>query len=387
MNIITIFSGSHKPTASSIVEYKGTFEIAKDFVLRRDLMQLRTSEITIIDKDNIIRQQDIILFSYKGKNRFGKIFDIERNYDTTKLYFTYGMDSHQMEIPQNLLAHQFSNIRDFDNRQDLVVEFQKFGDGSRKVTVPDGIISVDVAIRQLVRRSYFEEQYRIIKDVNGDITRFKIRVTDENVGGYQTPVSIPLSELNIRLDDPFIQKSYLLKIGSDKMTRLRLYNQDDITFYEDYQLLNDGSIVTDTTTLTIPWDKEFSYETLINVNSVTPQRMFMKQVAFDVYNNLDYAKDLFYQNEYDNEIEIEVSESNPYFKLYTDDLGWSEVGSPVYDTLLGRPANVYLPNSSVFVKTVVSGYEISYGVMKIIFGLSRSRLTDIINNFVNNDNV
>lgn len=387
MNTITIFSGSHKPTASSIVEYKGIFEIAKDFVLRRDLTQLRTSEITLVDKENIIREQDIIVFSYRNKTRFGKVYDIERNYDTTKLSFTYGMDIHQMEIPQNLLPHQFSVNRYFDNRQDIQVEFEKYGVGSRKVTTPDGIISVDVAIRQLVRRDYFAEQYQIVRNVSGEVIRFKVRVTDENVGGYQEPEPTPpLPPINIRLDDPFIQKSYLLKIGSDKMTRLRLYNQDDVNMYVDYQLLNDGSIVVDTTTVTAPWHKEFTYETPINANAVTPQGLFMKNVAFDLYNSLDYAKDLFYQNEYDNEIEIEVSESNDIFKLYTDNMEWSSTYE-TYDTLLGRPANVYLPNSGLSIPTLVSGYEIQSGVIKIIFGLSRSRLTDIINNFVNKDNV
>ena len=393
MNIITIFSGSHTPTGSSTVICKGDFEVAGDYILSRDLTQLKTSEVKVIDKDRVIEAQDIILFTHNNKVRFGKVFEVEKKLDVATIYFTYGIDSHQMELPfylatQNLDATGSPPI--FDNRQDLMLAVDKRYAGSYRITAPDNFISIDTALRQYARRSHLAEEYSVTRDENYDVTRFLMLLTDFNIGGYNPEWTNPITgPLNIRLDDPYIQKSFLLKIGTDKMTRLRLHNQDNLAQYVDYQLLNDGSIVTNTTTATTPWYNEFSSLQAVNANAVKAQRFYIKEAPSDLYNNLEYAKDQFYQNEYDNEIEIEVPEDNPYFRLNTEDENgeMTAQGTLTVDTLLGRKVKVYLPDSDVFIDTFVSGYEISRGTMKIIFGLARSRLTDVINNFVNNDNV
>ena len=114
----------------------------------------------------------------------------------------------------------------------------------------------------------------------------------------------------------------------------------------------------------------------------------MQTANADQWNSLAFATDVFKQNEYDNEIEIELLEDNDIFTLDngTPKNDSSGVIRSVVDTLLGRPVQVYLPGSGLYIDTVVSGYDIKEGRMKIIFGLTRTRLTDVINNYINGDN-
>jgi len=393
MNTITIFNGKHTPTLVNVLEYKGDYEISGDFTLSRDLLNLKTSVVTIIDTTNNIIPQDIIVFQYENKTRFGKIYEVDREFDRSTLSFTYGMDSHQEEIPFMQSWQNFSGRPYFDNRQDLQIEIKKYATGSLSLIAPDGVLGIDVALRQFARRSFLAEQYSFIKSTADTRPLFMVRLTDENVGGYNTGTSwdTPLENLTIRLDDPYIKSSYILKIGSDSMTRLRLYQEGNLADYEDYQRLNNGNVVIDSSFVgpIATWWEDYAAITPTHPDSILPQKFSVKVAPTADYQSLDYATDIFYQNEYDNEIEIELPEHNPYFSL-TPDRGKFGVYDRPYitiDTLLGRPTRVYLPNSDVYIDTIVSGYEISKGVMKIVFGLSRTRLTDVINTFINKDNV
>lgn len=373
MNTITIFDGSTYYDANLLypipVVFKGTYEVS-DYVIRRDITQLKTSEV-IITKENSIMPQDIILFNYDGLNRFGKVYSVETDGSASKVLFTYGADIHQMSI--NLHTQPSFAKAAFNNRQPIFLTFTLLDTGLHQLSTDDSILTVDTCARQILRRRQMYESYTLgYTSFSADtVGAFVVKISD-----YSSPEA---TEIKFRLDDPFIKKSYLLKIGQDKLTRLRLYNGADPRAWRDYQLLNDGSIVENTTVPTFVWD-DLTYAP-INANSVRPQRLVMKDCTWEEAQDINYAKDIFSQSEYDNEIEIEIDESDPLFYLGSD-LG----NGYASDSLLTRPVTIYLPGSSVSISTKVSGYEISKGVKKIIFGLARTRLTDVINNYVNKDN-
>ena len=341
MNTITIFKGDKEAK-----EYRGTYEVASEFVLSRDLMQLANSTVSVVDADREIQAQDIILFWFDELPRLGKVLEVDRSNDISTVQFAFGVDSHQTDIA----FFDAVDLRSFSlsNRQALTVAIDTTGlSYAQHATAPDGVLTADVMFRQFMRRRPLTETYDI---VNMTITATLI----------DSPTTIPL-----RLDHPEISQSYILKIGSDKITRLVLYNQDDTTLFREYQLLNDGSTVDDTGT--------------ISANSVLPQRLSIKTASADQYNSLAYAKDVFLQNEHDNEIEIEMPIDNSVFRL-----GIEGSGTTV-DTLLGQMVQLYLPQSSLSISTSVSAYQIKGNIIKIVFGLSRSRLTDIINGYINKD--
>lgn len=383
MNTITIFDGSQffeTDTYNSGVPLvsKGTFEVSGDMVLRRDLTQLKTSELTVIDKDKVILPQDYIIFNFDGLNRVGKVFTVDRTFDITTLTFVFGADTHQMDIP--LYGNPDFQYTIWNNRQAIKILVYRTSVDS--TVISDGgnkSISSDTIFRQILRRSHLAEGYTSEALNTGQLVGFNIWLEDEG-----TLYPTPLPPIKIKLDDPYVNRSYLLKIGQDKMTRLRIYDSADAGIWRDYQLLTDGSIVENTIGPTDPWYHAFLYSA-VHPDSVRPQRLSIKEAGNEEVLSLDYAKDIFYQSEYDNEIEIELPVDNPYFKLGA---AGTSYGSETFakDLLLGYPVTVYLPNSATTISTIVSGYEIQGGVMKIIFGLSRTRLTDVINNYINKDN-
>ena len=138
-------------------------------------------------------------------------------------------------------------------------------------------------------------------------------------------------------------------------------------------------------------ERMFTDNSYLAPDALLPQRFVIQEPRPEQVFDLEYATDIFRQNEYDNEIEIELPEINNYFKLNLDYDRFYEFGTLedifTVDTLLGQKVQIYLPGSGVSVDSFVSGYEISNGVMKVIFGLARTRLTDVINNYLNKDNL
>ena len=387
MNTIIIFDGSQDGNITPVepLSFRGEYPVVSPFNLRRDLVQLVTSTVDVLDTNKEIQPFDLIVFHYKERTRFGKVYEIERDGDVATLSFTYGADVHQTDVP--LYANQPFDYAVFTNRQKLQLSFNtEDAAGTGEIAYEQPIMSVDVAARQLLRRRHMPELYVIQYDTGTKLWKLLgVHIDESLTYGLYPP-------LKIRLDDPQILGSYVLKIGQDKMTRLRLYNSDNTAQYADYQLLNDGSIVVDTTApdpLWTPeqWYLEFDYIPT-NPNSVRPQRYKMQTANADQWNSLAFATDVFKQNEYDNEIEIDLLEDNDLFALDKGTPQSQSYGSltSVIDILLGRPVQVYLPGSGLYIDTIVSGYDIKEGRMKIVFGLTRTRLTDVINNYINGDN-
>ena len=387
MNTIIIFDGSQDGniTPPEPLSFRGEYPVVSPFNLRRDLVQLVTSKVDVLDTNKEIQPFDLIVFHYKERTRFGKVYEIERDGDVATLLFTYGADVHQMDVP--LYANQPFDYAAFTNRQKFMLSFNtEPAAGTGEIAYEQPIMSVDVAARQLLRRRHMPELYVIQYDTGTKLWKdLWVHIDESLTYGLYPP-------LKIRLDDPQILGSYVLKIGQDKMTRLRLYNSDNTAQYADYQLLNDGSIVVDTTAPDPFWPPEqwfleFDY-TPTHPNSVRPQRYKMQTANADQWNSLAFATDVFKQNEYDNEIEIELLEDNGLFALDNGTPQSQSYGSllSVIDILLGRPVQVYLPGSGLYIDTIVSGYDIKEGRMKIVFGLTRTRLTDVINNYINGDN-
>ena len=387
MNTIIIFDGSQDGNITPVepLSFRGEYPVVSPFNLRRDLVQLVTSKVDVLDTNKEIQPFDLIVFHYKERTRFGKVYEIERDGDVATLLFTYGADVHQMDVP--LYANQTFDYAVFTNRQKLILSFNTEDTaGTGEIAYEQPIMSVDVAARQLLRRRHMPELYIIQYDTSTKLWKMlSVHIDESLTYGLYPP-------LKIRLDDPQILGSYVLKIGQDKMTRLRLYNSDNTAQYADYQLLNDGSIVVDTTAPDPFWSPGQWYlefdSTPTHPNSVRPQRYKMQTANADQWNNLAFATDVFKQNEYDNEIEIELLEDNDIFTLNNGAPKQDSSGviRSVVDILLGRPVQVYLPGSGLYIDTVVSGYDIKEGRMKIVFGLTRTRLTDVINNYINGDN-
>ena len=392
MNTITIFDGTTNPVKGEYPSYKGTFEISQDYVLRRDIAQLKTSTVKTHDPDNVIQPYDIIVFYYMDKPRWGKVYSVERDKGFATVEFTYGVDIHQIEIPvysdQNWNGAIFNNrqhIRTYylntDINQGYTTEFSaKVARGN------ENTISTDTALRQFMRR---RPHYEVYTGSGSSSYGFQIGVYDWVDGLYEgdPPQLDKIQPLKFRLDDPFIDSSYVLKVGQDKVTRMRIYASDSTppgVAWSDYQLLNDGSIVLDTAGYITPWWDAFSTYPY-NANAVEPQKFIVKEASEGMWASLDYAKELFAQNEYDNEIEFVVSEDNDLFRLDSDTAD-PMAQTNTCDWILGRPVEVYLPNSAMYLNTIISGYEISGGKKKIILGLTRTRLTDVINNYINGDN-
>ena len=398
MNTITIFDGAQ----TTLLVYKGTFEISSGFVLRRDLLQLKTSEVIVYDKENTIKPQDIVLFSYQGKMRFGKVYATENNYGVSKITFTYGIDVHQTEIP---LFYAWVDFQDFEctNRQPLKLFMYDDRETPLKklsVLAPDKIMKADTILRQFARRDHYSEIYYGLRSLPDTHTYdfFRLDFSDYCISAANTPpVRPPYEVIQIRLDDPDILSTYVLRIGQDKMTRLRLQDpdaEDSISSHADYQMLKDGTVVNDTADPLLYlsyWSREFTDNSYLAPDALLPQRFVIQEPRPEQGFDLEYATDIFRQNEYDNEIEIELPEINNYFKLNLDYDRFYESGTLedifTVDTLLGQKVQIYLPGSGVSVDSFVSGYEISNGVMKVIFGLARTRLTDVINNYLNKDNL
>ena len=387
MNTIIIFDGSQDGNIlpPEPLLFRGEYAVVSSYELRRDLVQLTTSKVDVLDPNKEIRPFDLMAFHYKERTRFGKVYEIDRTGEVASLSFTFGADVHQMDVP--LYANQPFDYVSFSNRQKMSLLFDlEAAAGTGEISYEQPVMSVDVAARQLLRRRHMAEGYYADYDeITGAWKRLNIYIDESKTYGLYQP-------LKISLNDPQILGSYVLKIGQDKMTRLRLYNSDNTAQYADYQLLNDGSIVVDTTAPDPFWTPEQWYlefdTTPTNPHSVRPQKYKMQTANADQWNSLAFATDVFKQNEYDNEIEIDLLEDNDLFALDNGTPQSQSYGSllSVIDILLGRPVQVYLPGAGLYIDTVVSGYDIKEGRMKIVFGLTRTRLTDVINNYINGDN-
>lgn len=353
---IVVFKNGYYPT----MEYRGTYRCSEGFVLRRDLVQLTKSSIAVVDVNNTIQPQDLIVFWFQEALRIGKILHIERNQSISTLSFVYGIDSHLNEI-------EFFNspdIREFtyNNNQSLSVNSYL-----PKITTPqyfiapDGVLGVDVGLRQLLRRRHLQETY----STDGENLYISITTVED------------ADVLNIRLDDARISSNKILKIGSDTFTRLVLYDTDNLSNYQAYQMLTDAQADGSMNIIAVNGN---GYNYTIDGNYYLPTITRIDEVSSAEYNNLDYAKDLFRQSEYDNEIIIKVPINNNLFVI-----GGKYTSNITIDGLLGQEYNIYLPDSDISIKTCVSAYEYSAGFLTITFGMARTRLTDIINKYINKD--
>lgn len=353
---IVVFKNGYYPT----MEYRGTYRCSEDFVLRRDLVQITKSTITVVDVNNTIQPQDLIIFWFQEALRIGKVLHIDRKQAMATLSFVYGIDSHLNEI------EFFSNpdIREFtyDNKQSLIVSsYLPDITTPQYFIAPDGVLGVDVGLRQLLRRRHLQENY----STDGENLYISITTVED------------ADVLNIRLDDARISSNKILKIGSDTFTRLVLYDTDNLSNYQAYQMLTDAQADGSMNIIAVNGN---GYNYTIDGNYYLPTITRIDEVSSTEYNNLDYAKDLFRQSEYDNEIIIKVPINNNLFVI-----GGKYTSNITIDGLLGQEYNIYLPDSDISIKTCVSAYEYSAGFLTITFGMARTRLTDIINKYINKD--
>ena len=369
IDYINIFEGSYTDGgALAQLVYRGSYKCAGDFVLRRDLTQLVKSEARVIDDNKSIQPFDIIEFWFQDLRRFGRVVDVEREDNVTKLTFIYGMDSHTNDF------EVFNNRKDFrsfyyDNHQAIAVSSHLDNVTNPQYTVEtDGVLGVDVILRQMARRRYVQEVY--IGDFISD--------------GFFSITSVDMlddSITKLRLDDKRLGKVDTLRIGRDKITRVVLYDNEDTTHYQSYQLMKeplpDGSM--DIQAVSGDGRSYIMYDTY-----QSPQILKVQTASTDNYLDIDYAKDIFRQSEYDNEIVISVPIDNDLFSLGY--LGiWETYDNVTIDTLLGKKYELYYPDTDISVVTRVSAYEIDNTMMKITFGMTRTRLSDILNKVINKD--
>lgn len=347
MNYITVYDGASG-------KFKGDFAYSMDSLeLVRDLTQIKTSKIKVSDPEKIIKAQDLLSFLFGNGLRWGKIKTATYNQSTCDISFAFGADSHQVEIFTPYITDSEPRIYRVDNKQDLTVSYEPKMENIAPIA-PDFILDYDTIFRQFMRRRPHLEVYS-----------FKnIFITPFDFSGSETTIS---SIQNIRLDNPVIMKDMVFEVADDRMTWIVLIDKNTPQggHYREYEMLTDGSIVRNATGI-------------MGVNSIRPQIIKFFQVEREEADSLEYATSLFRQQEYQNEIEIEMPLDNNIINIYGE-IGKYGYTNKLVDDVLGRNVRLFLPNSTSYIDSMISGYEIKRGVLKIIFGLTRTRLTDILN--------
>ena len=369
IDYINIFEGNYTDGGTfAQAIYRGSYKCARDFVLRRDLTQLVKSEVRVIDDTKSIQPFDIIEFWFQDLRRFGRVVDVEREDNVTKLTFIYGMDSHTNDFEVFNNHEDFRNFY-YDNHQAIAVtSYLDNVTNPQYLVETDGVLGVDVILRQMARRRYVQEVYKGKFNSNGFFSIMSVDMLNDDT-------------TKLRLDDKRLGKVDTLRIGRGKITRLVLYDSEDTTHYQSYQLMKeplpDGSM--DIQAVRGNGRSYTMYDTY-----QSPQVLKIQKASTDVYTDLEYAKDIFRQNEYDNEIIINIPIDNDLFSLGY--LGsWEYYYDVTIDTLLGKKYELYYPDTDTSIVTRVSAYEIDNTMMKITFGMTRTRLSDILNKVINKD--
>ena len=368
IDYINIFEGNYTAGATwAKAVYRGSYKCSGDFILKRDLTQLVQSEINVIDDTKSIQPFDIIEFWFQDLRRFGRVVNVEREDNVTRLTFIYGMDTHTNEIELFDGTDDFRNFY-YDNNQAIAVtSYLDYVTNPQYPVETDGVLGVDVILRQMARRRYVQEVY-----VGSFLTEFfsimSVDMLDDDI-------------TKLRLDDKRLGKIDTLRIGRDKITRLVLYDSSDTNNYQSYQLMKeplpDGSMDIQA----VDGDGKSYY---VEATYQTPQIIKIQTASTENYLDLDYAKDIFRQNEYDNEIIISIPIDNNLFSVgYLGSWEWYD--NVTIDTLLGKKYELYYPDTDTSIVTRVSAYEIDNTMMKITFGMTRTRLSDILNKVINKD--
>lgn len=294
-------------------EFKGDFTYS-NFSFKRDLTSRTKSEISIYDEKNIIAKNDIMYLIFGNLVWLCLICDIKEDKNIKKISFYINYDIFENEVL--LLNNSLSNFN-LTETNDSAVSLNVIESGA--VTTTNNFLNFDTLVRQSMRKSPKQEV----------VNEFSVSIIESNEATYF-----------IRLDDPEIQ-ILVEEYANDTWNKLTLYSED-LSNFNDYYFDSNGNLVPDASTLDYVIPK---YEKVEN------------------WNDSSYAISQFKQQEYANKLEIEIPIDNNLFALQLN------------NQIMGRKVEIITKNNINFT-TIISGIEITDTVkMKVIFGLTRTKLT------------
>ncbi len=303
--------------------FKGDYLINK-LKIERDLVQLKTSSVTIIKNSKYNIQRGDIIYIHKAIIPIVGIIDsIKDNYDNTlALSIRTGIDSHNNEVFMPTGKLDGYTIRE-SNRTNLIVDVAS----KDVVTTTDQNLALDVLLRQSMRKSP------------------KTEVVDKISGGY----IVKLRDLNsppvtFRHNTPNL--TYRLELDSNGFNKLRLRDDKDTSLFKDYYLTDTGDIVVS--------DSSKTTTALVELVEV---------VGENKYSSLDYAKQKLQGQEYNNKLTLKLKVDNEFYQFKFN------------ESFLGRKLT-FITEQEKELKTFVSGYVLENNVLTITCGLTRTKLTD-----------
>lgn len=299
-------------------EFKSDANIS-EFIPRGDITQPVTSDVKISQKTKV-KQGDIwyIPDTYPLSGTVAEIdTNIYTNDQIVSLYVGSDVYTNDVLMPTNSIVPNLSD----NNSQAYTVNVQ----GNSSVTGVDYLMGIDTITRQLMR---LEPCLRIM---DKDSCTVQTDPEPENV--------------KFRLDDPIISVENIY-FAEDRFNVLTLYNRENLSQSTTYYMSVDGTI---STTL----DTSFLHRKMSMI--VEPNEY-----------NLAYASSTLKSQGYNNEIEFTIPSDN-------------DIGLLHDETLLGKKVTIYIEGYPPL-ESIISAYSMpSYNKIRIVVGLSRSRMTDYLN--------
>ena len=319
-NNISVFKGNE-----TTLVLRGDYTITGVAVYKRDITQITYTEITVYDPTNDIKSYDIVYLFDSLRRYVGIVssFKVENNTGIKTLSLAFDIDMLNITLPAVSSTYHFSPGQSFSRQSPIQININF----TEVVTTSDTIISLDTALRQAFRKQHLKVEFTFTNIVTLTISPV---VSSQIYNLHEADVSI-------------LDKA--VYFADDSYNYLHLFNQDDVTMSEEYYLLANGTVTTNSALAQLP----------IKENGATTE--------VDNWNNIDYATSELKKQEYNNEINFTTIRTDLIF---------------LKEEPLGRVINFYLENGT-FVKTIISKIEVESSNIIYTLGLSRGKYKEQVN--------